>query len=431
MFAMKRTALPSLIILALASSLTLARRGTGDGPWLEVRPLPSLPAGSAQPQLAVDRNGSVLVSWLEKAGERHRFRFAALAPETAVWTPAVTIHEGEGYFANWADVPSVAAAPDGMLAAHWLQTSGPEKYAYDVKITTSQDGGRTWSAPFTPHRDGTQTEHGFASFFPLPNGGLGIAWLDGRELGKSGHPTAAGEHGMSGGMTLRAAGLGHGTAFDETLVDNRVCDCCPTAAARTSRGILLAYRDRSAEEIRDIYVTRLENGHWTEGSPVARDNWQIAGCPVNGPSISSAGDQVVLAWFAAPTEGRVSVAFSRDAGERFGAAIRVDDGRPLGRVDVELLPDGSAVVGWIEQLEKGAAFRVRHVSADGNSSESVTVATLAASRASGYPRIARSGKRLVFAWVGDGRVEAATADIPAASPRARTARPLPDASGRR
>jgi hypothetical protein len=378
----------------------------GGASWLEIQPLP-IPevSPSAQPQLTAAPDGGVVVSWLESRGEAHRFRLARLRHDHQGWEAPITIHEGRDFFANWADVPSVAAT-EGLIAAHWLQKSGPDTYAYDVKVRTSRDDGETWSEPFSPHTDGTKTEHGFASFFPWSGGALAIAWLDGREL--TGADSRKGEMaGVSGQMTLRAAPIDHGAAGAEMLVDGRVCDCCPTAAVRTSRGIVLTYRDRTADEIRDIYVTRFENGRWSEGTPVWRDNWQIAGCPVNGPAISARSDRVALAWFAAPAEGRVSVAFSDDGGVSFDAPIRVDDGRPLGRTDVEMLDDGRALVGWIEQVDDGAEFRLSAVSSGGERSAPVVVARLSASRASGYPRIARSGERLVFAWVEGGRVQAA------------------------
>jgi hypothetical protein len=337
----------------------------------------------------------VYLTWLEKSGVAdHRFRFATLAPGAAKWSASLSIHEGPGFFANWADVPSLTIGPGGWLAAHWLQTSGPGKYSYDVKVRTSRDGGKTWSAPITPHRDEIEGEHGFASFFPWPDqraDAVGLAWLDGRSHGK---------------MALRAASISDAAASEEMLVDDLVCDCCPTSAVRTSRGIALAYRDRSPDEIRDIYVARFEDGKWSEGRPAVRDNWQIAGCPVNGPAMSASDNRVALAWFAAPeSTARVSVAFSSDDAVTFGPPVRVDDGQPLGRVDAELLEDGSALVGWIEQRDRGAEFRVRRVWPDGRRDEATTIASLAASRASGYPRIAKSGERLIFAWVGANGVE--------------------------
>jgi hypothetical protein len=166
-------------------------------------------------------------------------------------------------------------------------------------------------------------------------------------------------------------------------------------------------KDRSSEEIRDIYVTRFENGRWTEGVPVSHDNWTIAGCPVNGPSISAIDDRLALAWFSAPDTARVSLAFSTDGGTSFGPPVRIDNGQPLGRVDVELLPDGGAIVGWIEKLATGAEFRVRRVSRDGGLSDPLAIASLSAGRSSGYPRMTPSGDRFIFAWVGDRGVEMA------------------------
>lgn len=383
-------------LLALALAIAAAESPLVNTAPISPRTLPSpAAAGSGQPQLAVGADGTTYLTWLEKSGQNaHRFRFATLAPRSTSWSEPRSIHEGEGFFANWADVPSLTIGPDGMLAAHWLQVSGPGKYSYDVKVRTSRDGGKTWSAPVTPHRDKVEGEHGFASFFPWPDasaGAVGLAWLDGRTHGK---------------MSLRAARISHGEAGEEMLVDDLVCDCCPTTAVRTSRGIALAYRDRSPDEIRDIYVARFEGGKWSQGRVAVKDNWQIAGCPVNGPAMTAAGDRVALAWFAAPeSNAHVSVAFSSDGAATFGKPVRLDDGKPLGRVDAEFLDDGSALVGWIEQLESGAEFRVRRAWPDGRRDPAITIAPLAASRASGYPRIARSGERLIFAWVGARGVE--------------------------
>ena len=95
--------------------------------------------------------------------------------------------------------------------------------------------------------------------------------------------------------------------------------------------------------------------------------------------------------------------------------MRIDDAGSLGRVDVEQLADGSAVVGWIERSEKTAAYQVRRVTQDGQRSGPATVTDLSASRNSSYPRLARRGQEIIFAWTGTGdrlRVETATARLP-------------------
>ena len=70
----------------------------------------------------------------------------------------------------------------------------------------------------------------------------------------------------------------------------------------------------------------------------------------------------------------------------------------LGRVDVQLLGDGSAVATWIEFADGRAQFTARRVEASGQKGNAVAVAGLTAGRSSGYPRLARFGNELVFAW---------------------------------
>lgn len=370
-------------------------------------------AGSGQPQLTVSDRG-VLLSWIERTGNAATLKFAE--KRGAGWSEPRTVASGADWFVNWADVPSVIRLADGTLYGHWLQKNGPSTYAYDVRLSRSTDDGKTWSPSFTPHHDGTHTEHGFASLFQMPAAGLGLVWLDGRAMKAGGHD---GHDGHSGGgdMSVRGAAFDRaGTQISELPVDLRVCECCPTAVAVTSDGPIVAYRDRSPDEIRDIYISRLVGGKWTEPAAVHNDGWRIAACPVNGPALSADGRNVAIAWFTAKgDEGHTFVAFSSNAGASFGAPIRLDDASALGRVDVQLLPDGSAIATWIEFADGRARFQARRVTASGQKTTAVAVSALAASRASGYPRMARFGNELLFAWTETGdnpRVMTAVASIP-------------------
>jgi hypothetical protein len=353
------------------------------------------PAGdySAQPHLSV-QGDRLILSWLERTGGATvALKFAE---RTATgWTDARTAASGDEWFVNWADVPSVVRLADGSLAAHWLQISGTDSYAYDVRLAFSRDDGRTWSTSTTPHHDGAPVEHGFASLFQAPGAGLGLVWLDGRAM-KASKPGEEPE----GSMALRAAVFDpQGAQVSETLVDDLVCECCPTAVAVTSDGPIVAFRNRSKDEIRDIYVSRQAGGKWSEPVPVHDDGWQLNACPVNGPALSASGRNVAIAWFTvASDQGRVFAAFSSDAGKTFGQPIRVDEAGALGRVDVELLADGAAVVSWIESANGRSEFRVRRVERTGTPAESANVAGISATRASGYPRLARVGNELIVAW---------------------------------
>ncbi|HSL72366.1 MAG TPA: hypothetical protein VK864_19110, partial [Longimicrobiales bacterium] len=156
--------------------------------------------GSAgEPNLAVGPDGTVHVSWIEQQSDKaHALKFTTV--RNGRLSPARTIAAGPLWFVNWADFPMLTVLRGGEIAAHWLQRSGPGKYSYDVKIAVSRDHGATWGAPFTPHRDGTESEHGFVSLFAHGNG-FGAVWLDGREYAAA---KARGAREGEGEMTLRS-----------------------------------------------------------------------------------------------------------------------------------------------------------------------------------------------------------------------------------
>jgi hypothetical protein len=362
------------------------------------------PAGadSREPELSRTPDGRVLLSWVERIGEKgYALRFAMR--DGANWSPVQTVSEGENWFVNWADFPSVIGLADGSLAAHWLVKSSSGTYAYDVNIARSKDGGKTWGKPIVPHTDNTQTEHGFVSMVPLPDGRVGAIWLDGRNLkGVKDH-----EEGMplTVNMTLRYAAIdADGKLSDETQLDERVCECCQTSAAMTAAGPIAAYRDRSEKEVRDTFVVSNKNGNWSAPKLVFADNWEVNGCPVNGPAIAADGKRVAVAWYTeANNSPRVKVAFSNDAGATFGQAIEVDDGETRGRVDVLLLPDGSALVCWLSGSAEGGAIKVRRITPDGSPGPAAVIAKTDISRSSGFPRMARLGEEVHFAWTEFGK----------------------------
>lgn len=419
---MKMPMLLTVMLLAAAGSIIdrAGSPGTTQADWQpSITSVASPVSGtSGQPQMTVSSRG-VLLSWIERSASQATLKFSERT--ASGWSNAQTVASGDGWFVNWADVPSVLRLDDGTLAAHWLQKSGQDTYAYDVRLSYSKDNGRSWSHSFLPHHDGTQQEHGFASLLQMPGAGLGLVWLDGREIPSAGGHEA---HSQAGGaMTVRFG------SFDrewkqtaEMLVDQRVCECCPTSAVATADGPVVAYRNRSEDETRDIYVSRLDRGTWTEPVPVHRDGWKIAACPVNGPMLSARGRDVVVAWFTVQNDvGHAYVAFSRDAGRSFGQPIRLDEASAIGRVDIALLPDGSAAATWIEFAEKQSSFSLRRVKPSGEKSPAIAVTAIDGGRASGYPRLAQSGDELIFAWTetrnGTATVNTAVARLQAAATR--------------
>jgi len=361
-----------------------APAGAGPAPTIETLHSPA-GANSSEPQLTV-QGDRVILSWLEVAGERATLKFAERTPTG--WSDPKTVYSSEDFFVNSFDVPSVRALADGSLAANWLEKNGPDPDSSQVRLSWSKDQGRTWTRPTSPHHDGTMTEHGFVSLFQAPGQGLGVVWIDGR---------ATNPETESGDMSLRASVYdANGKQLGETVVNPRVCECCSTAAAPTPEGVIVAYRNRTADEVRDIYVSRFVGGHWAAPTDVHRDGWRLDACPINGPAISAQGANVAVAWFVAKNDqGRAFIAFSHDAGHSFDAPIRVDDGGSLGRLGVAVLEDGSAAVSWIESARPRSQLRMRMMKPSGEHSAPVTIASTSGDR---YPRITRDRDELLISW---------------------------------
>ncbi|MBI4520229.1 MAG: exo-alpha-sialidase [Gemmatimonadetes bacterium] len=359
----------------------------------------SRPPGTAEPFLGATADGRAVLTWFEPLDADHSAWALRLAVRSdAGWSEPRTVVERREFFVNWADFPSFVELADGSWAVHWLEMLGEGHYAYGVQVALSRDEGRTWSEPIAPHRDDSHQEHGFVSMVPFGPGAM-LVWLDGRDMQATDGGQGA-DAANRGAMSLRATTLApDGSLGPDLLIDQRTCECCQTALARTTSGVVAAYRDRSEDEIRDIAVVRYVDGTWTEPQHVAADQWQIDGCPVNGPQLSALGDTVAIAWFTgAGASPQVQVAFSTDAGATWSAPVRVDEGAPLGRVDIEMLADGSALLVWLERRAEGTEIRARRVVRSGTVEDPWTLSATDAARASGFPRMTRLGDELVFAW---------------------------------
>ncbi len=257
--------IPKLLRLAAAGCLwctLLGAQSAWSNSGIRVLPLAS-PAGSGsgQPCAHYGADGRTYLSWVERLPETgHRLRVARLGKDG--FEPPRTAAEGTDWFVNWADRPSVAALSDGTLAVHWLQRLGPRTYDYGVRVRISVDDGGSWGVPFWLHRDRTPCEHGFASLAPYDKERFAAIWLDGRAMP------------LGGAQTLRA------TLFDrkgklgkERLLDDRVCECCPTALAAPQGALVAVYRDCTDRDVRDIGIVRGSPDSWERPGLVHDDGW--------------------------------------------------------------------------------------------------------------------------------------------------------------
>jgi len=351
------------------------------------------------PRLSDGDGGNLILSWMESGESGTDLKYSTY--DGRDFGETATVITEPRMFVNWADLPSVNHVSENHLIAHWLRYSADMTYSYDVVASQSFDGGGSWTEPVAAHADGTPTEHGFVSLHRAPEG-VALLWLDGRDTASE-----PGESVLDTSMTLRSAVVTpDGKRVREQLVDESVCDCCQTDVAISADGPVAAYRDRTADEIRDIYVTRFVDGEWQAGVPLHDDNWKIPGCPVNGPSIVAQDDRVAVAWFTAGDGGpSVRVSFSNDGAATFGEPVEIASGRLAGWVGLAIIDDNSLAASWVSKTEAGNnAINIRRLTNGGRLEPVKTIATTGQLRV--FPQLAIYEDNLILAWtdeIGDER----------------------------
>mgnify|MGYP003626209928 CR=1 FL=1 len=381
-----------LVLLLLVSCKSETKKKVTGILNSELKVLENPSVGNSSLPRLFSNNNKLYLSWIEKKDTVGTLNFSVF--ENEKWSPTEAVISGSDWFTNWADFPTIATTPNGNILTSFLQKSAGGTYTYDVKLNLYNAETNTWKKNFILHNDGTKSEHGFVSIRPYTGNSFLVVWLDGRE-------TAGKEHG-GGQMTLRGAIVFEdGTIEYDTLLDKRTCDCCQTGVAiGPNDEIIAAYRDRSEEEIRDISIVRWQTDvGWSKPQTIGNDNWKIAGCPVNGPSIDAYGKSLAVAWFTAADDSpKVQVAFSQDIGETFGLPFRIDNGNTLGRVDIDMISDNTAIVSWMENKGGDTLIQVMKIENNGSKGRPITIAKTRSERASGFPQLEMIGTKIYVAW---------------------------------
>lgn len=369
------------------------------------------PVGARLPRLAVLPDGAILMSWVETVASKHRLRFAVF--NEGRWSQQGEVAQGEDWFVNWTDFPSVVAIDGTFWVAHWLvRHPGGRSYDYDIAISLSTDAGKTWSKSRILHADGAIAEHGFATIFPA-DGDAGVIWLDGRDYVKGKRQGSHGNHvthdshtEKSGNFSLRYTRIHRdGSVDSEQIVDDNTCTCCVTTVAVAASGPVAAWRSRTQDEIRDHKFARLQSDNtWSAPAWLGAEGWQIEGCPSNGPMLAADGMNVVAAWYTAENDHpRVRAALSVDGGKSFGKPVDMDITSPSGRVGVAWKDRKTAVVSWISGLDMSIGkpnLLARTLSVDGTVGAVQKITALAVGRDSGVPQLVTGQQGLMMAWTG-------------------------------
>ncbi len=372
---MKQTALfVSLLITASAWSQTL-----------KVTPAAS-PAGpgSSQANWSVTQDGKPLLSWVEPAKDGS-FALRYSSWTGTAWSEPRTIAAHRKFFHHPAEVPGMVALSGGTLLAHWIEQTSASSEAEFVYVSSSRDGVK-WTPPVMASHDKSQAQHGLASIVASGDREASLIWLQ----------ALKGDDGPA--SLMRSVISADGTALKEESLDSDVCDCCPTSVVKTGRGLLVAYRGHTKDNIRDIAVTRFESGRWTSPKIVYPDKWKLDACPINAASASAKGDKVALAWYTASGDKpRIEYALSSDAGATFTKALVISTGEAYGYASTAIDDAGGAYVSWLERGDGKARLLVRRISETGTPGPVLQVVE-GTRKDLGYPRILRAGNDVWIAW---------------------------------
>lgn len=336
-------------------------------------------------------DGSILLSWIEEQDSLAQLKYANFTDDT--FEESKLIAKGYDWFVNWADFPGMAVFSNDTKVAHWLQMSGDGTYDYDVRYSI-KEANHQWSNATVLHQDGISAEHGFVSMTAYHDKVLAI-WLDGRNTKtepKTSHDGHVDDHGHGGNpMTLRSALITHdGTVSNRLEMDQSVCDCCQTDLAETSCGLIAVYRDRSLDEIRDIYFSIFDGSQWSESKPVYKDQWKIHGCPVNGPSVAAKGSEIAVAWYTEAEETRsIKLARSSSCDPAFKEPVLIASGDSImGRIDLIMDKKNNAILIWMAEVQTEANLHLTKVNINGEVIFDQVITQMSKSRRSGFPRLA-------------------------------------------
>ena len=145
----------------------------------------------------------------------------------------------------------------------------------------------------------------------------------------------------------------------------------------------------SCERFFGTWILDVQSCRYQQGEPPQSGRYHIA----------ADGDDVAVAWFTGANDvGAVKVAFSDNAAQSFGTPVRIDLGNPIGRVDLELLDDGTALVSWVEWVDGNEVLYLCQTDGGTGCIARQLLATNSAGASINFPRMARLGREIFVAW---------------------------------
>ncbi len=310
------------------------------------------------------------------------------------WSMPVALSEADERIEADGDArPKIAIGASNELYVTWTHPLA-KPYTGEIRFTRSIDGGKTFSAPVTVHRDRQQITHRFDAVAVSQRGQVFVAWIDRRDavLAKE-----QGEPDYRGAALYYAVSDDRGASFrGDFKVGDHSCECCRIALRPRGDGSMDAmWRHVFEPNVRDHALAVLApDGTVTELRRVTFDDWRIDACPHHGPSVVADGAGTLHAvWFAQSSDG--AGAFYGRLGDG-----KVDGQRQLGGVAAEhpdLTAAGDRVVVVWKEFD-GTITRLHAMTSSDRGATWADHQLASSGDASGHPQLLRVGNSFVVFW---------------------------------
>ena len=292
--------------------------------------------------------------------------------------------------------PKIALDTKGNIAVAF-STFRDKAFNGEVFYSRSADGGKTFASP-RPITDNNQSQRFEALGFDR-DGTLFAAWLDKRNR----VPAAKAGRQYDGAALFFATSKDGGTSFtQDSLAADSTCECCRLGLAFDPSGHpVVAFRNIFEGSIRDhAIVTFNGQGRPGEVHRISEDDWQIAACPHQGPSLSVGRDGTYhVVWY---TNGKkrkgLFYARSKDGGKTFSEPLPV--GEPDKGPSRPYVLTGACATAIVWKEFDGERTSVKLMtSTDGGATWSIPTTILSTADASDHPLLISDGERYYLSWM--------------------------------
>ena len=285
--------------------------------------------------------------WIVALNEARQLFVQRSSDEGRSWSGPRVVATGDDIIAaDGENRPKLRFGPQGWVVISYTQPLA-KPYTGAIRMLRSTDGGASFSAPFTVHRDRQIITHRFESIAFDASGALHALWIDKRDLEVA--KLAGKEADYAGAALYRNVSLDGGRTFGPDIkVADHTCECCRIALVDDGRGGLGAmWRHVFDGGVRDHAFVRISSGG-KQTSSVMRasfDGWRIDACPHHGPGLALAADGGFHAvWFGIRND-EPAVRYSRlDADGKPRGALRVIPDMTAEHADVCCVGSNVAIV---------------------------------------------------------------------------------------